>query len=479
VAGPDLSGEVLDDRYRIVDRISQGAMGVVYRGVRTNLDRPVAVKVMHVALPDAMKVKERFEREAQVMARLDHPHCVSIIDYGFHHHKPYVVMELVRGQSLYDMLKEQGHFEIPRAVDVMRQILSGLAHAHEQGIIHRDIKPGNVMVTPKAPLGLHVRILDFGLARVVGGSSSISNGVAVGTPSYMAPEQCRGEPVDVTVDVYACGIVLFEMLTGAKPLSSPDPITTIKMQMEQMPPRLADVAPGDYGALEGIVARALAKAPADRFPSAIAMSEALDAALRGRSPAESTARLPKQNETSEIEITVGSSANMSLIRPKAPRSRIPFVLLLIVLAAAGAGAAYLLRERDEPAPVAQPAPPTTIVHDTSVVVVPMPTPPGDPNVAKAKELVATGKSYFAKLWWTDGIASFRSAFKLDPSLRTDPEIINAAVKAFLTTPDYDARLASFVLDLGPAAAPALDEAARTHRDPAIRARASALTNRIR
>ena len=312
MAGPDLSGEVLDRRYRILDRLSSGAMGVVYRGVRTKLERPVAIKVMHLALPSQMKARERFEREAQVMARLDHPHCVSIIDYGIHQQKPYVVMELVRGQSLHDMITELGTIEIPRAVDIMRQILSGLAHAHEQGIIHRDIKPANIMVTPKAPLGLHVRILDFGLARMLGSSNSVSNGVAVGTPSYMAPEQARGETLDATVDIYACGIVLFEMLTGKKPLTASDPIQTLKKQTDELPPRLSDVMPGDYGELETIVARALEKKPADRFQSVIAMSEALDAAVGGApsTAAASTARLP---------VTRGPSDAPPASPPPAPR----------------------------------------------------------------------------------------------------------------------------------------------------------------
>jgi eukaryotic-like serine/threonine-protein kinase len=333
VAESDLSGEVLDRRYRILERMSSGAMGVVYRGVRTKLDRPVAIKVMHGALVDGSKGKKRFEREAQLMARLDHPHCVSIIDYGIHLQKPYVVMELVRGQSLYDMLAELTRIEIPRAVEIMRQILSGLEHVHEQGIIHRDLKPANIMVTPKAPLGLHVRLLDFGLARMLGASNSLSNGIAVGTPSYMAPEQCRGDKVDVRCDIYACGIVLFEMLTGKKPLTSDDPLDTIKMQIDALPPRLADMAPGNYGKLEDVVERALAKAPDERYPSAIAMSEALEMALAGGSKATDTAVMRKSAASSD-------APPKPIVRPTAPASRSPVMLVFLLLAAAAVAALY-------------------------------------------------------------------------------------------------------------------------------------------
>jgi eukaryotic-like serine/threonine-protein kinase len=332
----DLSGEVLDRRYRILERMSSGAMGVVYRGVRTKLDRPVAIKVMHSALIDGSKGKKRFEREAQLMARLDHPHCVSIIDYGVHRQKPYVVMELVRGQSLYEMLAELGRLEIPRAVEVMRQILSGLAHVHDQGILHRDLKPANIMITPKAPLGLHVRLLDFGLARALGASNSLSNGVAVGTPSYMSPEQCRGEPADVTCDIYACGIVLFEMLTGKKPLTSDDPLDTIKMQIDALPPRLIDVAPGKYGKLEEVVERALAKAPGDRYPSAVAMSEALDVALAGGSVVVDTAVMRKPADSSS------GLPQKVIVRPTAPASRWPLVAIVLLLIAAAAIASAML-----------------------------------------------------------------------------------------------------------------------------------------
>ena len=493
-------------------------MGVVYRGVRTNLERQVAIKVMHVALPDAMKVRERFEREAQVMARLDHPHCVSIIDYGFHRNKPFVVMELVRGQSLHEMIVEQKRFEIPRAVDVMRQILSGLAHAHDQGVIHRDIKPANIMITPKAPLGLHVRILDFGLARMLGNSTSISNGVAVGTPSYMAPEQCRGEALDVTCDIYACGVVLFEMLTGEKPLTAADPLATVKKQLEEQPPRLADIAPGDYGALEDVVARALEKVPGKRFPSAVAMSEALDAALGGRTAAESTAVLPKAGDDASamIPITVGSSVQVA--RPSAPRSRAPLLFVLLALLAAGGAAAYFVFHTTdrpgwpaaarEPSVATTPPPheaPVIVTPPPVVVAAPAPADPADEIAASAKALadggkvdkaidtlvkaratypdraalpLLAGKLYFGKLWWNDGIASFRAAFKLDPSLKGDPEVIQAAVRGFLTTPAYDSRLANLVRELGHAAVPALEDAAQNYRDPKLRARAAALAKRL-
>ena len=510
--GADLSGKVIDGRYQILERMAEGAMGVVYRGTRLKLDRPVAIKVMHAALPEEMKARERFEREAKLMARLEHPHCVAIIDFGLYGAKPYVVMELVRGHSLHDMLVEQGRVEIPRAVDILTQVLSGLAHAHEQGIIHRDIKPANIMVTPKAPLGVHARILDFGLARMLGGSASISDGVAVGTPSYMAPEQCRGETLGVTVDIYACGVVLFEMLTGKKPFVASEPIQIVKKHLEEMPPRLADIAPGNYGALEGIVARALAKSPADRFPSAFAMADALSAALAGRDKSTDST-MPLRPASVEIPITVGSSMHVpakhddtsSALRRSLPVSRGPrtVLLLLVLLAAAGGAAFYTMRERDAANPAPAPAP--AVIDAAVALPVDAAPDPVSEIITHAEQLAAAGKLelaldrvldarkrypdraalaalagklFFAKLWWNDGLASYRAAFVLDPALRRDPQIAAAAVRAFTTTPAYDHRLAQFVLELGATTAPILDEVVRSHPNPQKRARAAALRKRL-
>jgi len=499
-------------------------MGVVYRGVRLKLDRAVAIKVMHHALPDIGDARDRFEREAQLMARLEHPHCVSIIDYGVHKGKPYVVMQLVSGRDLADVLAEQRRFDPQRAADVISQVLSGLAHAHEQSIIHRDIKPANIMITPKAPLGVHARILDFGLARMLGSSTSTSHGVAVGSPSYMAPEQCRGDEVDARADIYACGVVLFEMLTGRRPFIADDPIAIIKKQLEEPPPRLADVTPGDYGALEKVVARALAKAPQDRYPSAVAMAEALTAAGTTHAEHDATARLGAAS-TREMPVVGGE--------PRARRSRrVGWLLAIVALGAAGVFAWPLLERklarRDEPArdpAVSVATPPIDATPDATpdaamlaaatpdaaglVDPPPQPPPPPPPSaadaiVAKAKQLAADGKVSAAldqlrlarqlypesvqlpllagklamsQLYFSEGITSFRAAIKLDPAVRADPELVTAAIRAFTTTPAVDPELARFVTELGAAAWPELDEVAKSHPNPAIRARAARLRGR--
>ncbi|HEY1555245.1 MAG TPA: serine/threonine-protein kinase [Kofleriaceae bacterium] len=501
----DLSGIVLDGRYQVVERLSEGAMGVVYRGVRTKLGRAVAIKVMHAALPGAMAARERFEREAKLMALLEHPHCVSVIDFGLHDDKPYVVMELVRGRSLHEMLVEQGRFEVPRAADLVRQVLSGLAHAHDQGIIHRDVKPANVMVTPKAPLGLHARILDFGLARMCGSNTtSLTDGVAVGTPSYMAPEQCRGDKVDERVDLYACGVVLFELVAGQKPFVADDPIAIIRKQLEEAPPRLADVAPGHYGALEDVIARALSKSPDDRYASAIAMSAAIDGAVgtvRAPGSADKTSSFHDDELGSgdlvpvpssvQVPITVDSAAlaahsgaktgvhdphDASLLRRMLPVSRMRYVALAgLVAAGAGAYAAYRYVLAPEHAPAAQPH--AAIALDAATAAPPSPDAAAHPQAAATA--YDDGRMYFAKMWWADGIKSFRDAIRLDPTYREDPELLHAAVRGFVTTPSYDERLAEFLVYLGTPVAPLLDETAHTHPNPEIRARAAALRRRIR
>ena len=279
----DLSGQILDDRYRVLEPIGAGAMGNVYRAERLKLGRIVAIKVMNESLPDEASSRRRFEREATAMAKLEHPHCASVLDVGVHGSQPYVVMDFVSGDNLTTLIK-QGPVPVERAVEITRQVLSGLAHAHELGIVHRDIKPANIVLSHKVGVGDHAKILDFGIARLSDESSNLTSGVILGTPNYMAPEQIRGLLLDGRADLYACGVMLFELLTGAKPFRSANnaPVEVCMMHLNVPAPRLADKLPGrEFGALEGIVARALEKDRDRRYATAVEFGSAL-AALGGR-----------------------------------------------------------------------------------------------------------------------------------------------------------------------------------------------------
>jgi eukaryotic-like serine/threonine-protein kinase len=230
-------GTVLVDRYQILERLSAGAMGVVYRAERLKLGRVVAVKFLHSAFAFSDDFTRRFDLEARTMSRLDHPHCVSVIDFGVAD-APFIVMDFVTGTTLRELVAG-GPLPPARALAITRQVLAGLAHAHEKGIVHRDIKPANIMLTQATGTGDHVRILDFGLAKLVDADQSVSS-VVVGTPSYMSPEQASAKKVDARADVYATAVVLFELLTGEKPFHHEQALQLIRMHIEKPPPDLAE-----------------------------------------------------------------------------------------------------------------------------------------------------------------------------------------------------------------------------------------------
>ncbi len=338
VEADDLSGVILDGRYQVIGPIGEGAMGRVYRAERLKLGRIVAIKVMNEAMNERLSSevagRRRFEREATAMAKLEHPHCASVLDIGVHNSRPYVVMDFVSGTNLTKLIDE-GPVPIERAVEITRQVLSGLAHAHELGITHRDIKPANIVLSQKAGLGDHVKILDFGLARLSEESSNLTTGVILGTPSYMAPEQIRGIVIDGRADLYACGVMLFELLTATKPFRSAgnDPLGICMMHINEPAPRLADVLPGrDFGALEEVVARALEKDRDRRFATAGEFATALSEAV-GRpnlvtptagvtipSPAgPRPAAAPRGKDVSELASAATSALTVESVTP--PQSR--------------------------------------------------------------------------------------------------------------------------------------------------------------
>ncbi|MCA9538701.1 MAG: serine/threonine protein kinase [Myxococcales bacterium] len=330
----DLTGRVLDGKYRLERKVAQGGFGAVYRAVQLPLGRPVAVKVGRRLHDAAMQA--RFKREAQVLAALVHPNVVQLIDYGESTLPDlgsvfYLVQPFIEGESLSAHLKRVGPLPIRQIEWIMDQVLPALAEAHRAGIVHRDIKPANIMIDTRGSGPGAVRVLDFGIAKLVDAEVDdgpvTRTGVPLGTPAYMAPEQCRGLAVGPATDVYAAGVMLHELLTGARPFRGATPVDVMSLHLSQPPPALPPEVPAE---LEAVIHQAMAKAPADRYPDAEAFHHAFRQAL-----ARSDAPPPPR---------------------KSARSPWLPLVALIALGALGAGLAFAWAATrvHEPAPDAEP-----------------------------------------------------------------------------------------------------------------------------
>lgn len=286
-------GTLIGDRYRVLARLGVGGMGTVYRAEHVLMKKEVALKVLRRDLGAMEDAVRRFEREAQSASRLSHPNIIAVTDFGrAASGELFLVMELIRGESLGEVLDREGRLALPRAIAIIRQILLGLEHAHAQGVVHRDLKPANIMITTP-PDGSESadevpKILDFGIAKmsqgVPEGARPLTQGTMVfGTPSYMSPEQATAGDIDARSDLYSCGVILFELLTGRAPFVADDTVKLMAMQVTSPAPSFAEVAPELRlpPALEAVARRALDKDKARRYQSARAMREALDAAAQG------------------------------------------------------------------------------------------------------------------------------------------------------------------------------------------------------
>jgi eukaryotic-like serine/threonine-protein kinase len=256
-------------RYRIVDRLGKGAMGVVYCAHDSLMERSVAIKVMMTDLEDDPETSSRFYREARAAGQLVHPNIITIFDMGEDDGRPFIVMELLAGQTLNKYMERPEAADIETKIDLMLQICAGLHAAHSAGIYHRDVKPGNLLVRPNGEL----KIVDFGIARLAS-SNMTASGLIVGTPDYMSPEQARGPDVDQRSDIFSAGAVFYLMLTGRKPFTAADPISVLaKVQTEAPLPIRDTEAPGP---ITRLVMKALAKDPADRYQSCARMIAELE-----------------------------------------------------------------------------------------------------------------------------------------------------------------------------------------------------------
>ncbi len=261
-----LVGQLLDGRYRIDGRIAVGGMATVYRAVDTRLDRVLALKVMHPTLAADASFVDRFIREAKSVARLSHPNVVGVFDQGTDGSYVYLAMEYIAGCTLRDVLRERGALQPRAALDILEPVLAALGAAHRAGFVHRDMKPENVLIGDDG----RVKVADFGLVRAV---DTVTNttGTVLGTVSYLAPEQIEHGTADTRVDVYACGVVLYEMLTGAKPHSGDSPAQVLYQHLnEDVPPPSAAV-PGLAFELDELVASATARTPDVRPFDAVAL----------------------------------------------------------------------------------------------------------------------------------------------------------------------------------------------------------------
>ncbi|MCP2331858.1 Stk1 family PASTA domain-containing Ser/Thr kinase [Actinoalloteichus caeruleus] len=273
--GVDLTGATLEGRYRVESVLARGGMSVVYRGVDTRLERPVAIKVMDHRFSADRTFVERFVREARAAARLHHPAIVSVHDQGVDHSPTedhvFLVMELVDGGTLRELLRQDGELPVPLALSVLEPVLSALGAAHGAGMVHRDVKPENILIGPNDA----VKVADFGLVRAVSDAKLTSDSTILGTVAYLSPEQVETGVTDSRGDVYSAGIVLYEMLTGRPPYTGDSPLSVAYRHVNSDVPPPSEAVPGIPPALDELVLRATSRDPARRPADATAFRDEL------------------------------------------------------------------------------------------------------------------------------------------------------------------------------------------------------------
>ncbi len=273
------AARVFNDRYELVRHVARGGMAQVYLAKDLLLDRPVALKVLFPELSVDRSFVERFRREAQAAANLSHPNIVSVYDWGEGEHTYFIVMEYVNGRTLAQLLR-QGPLDAEQAASLGAEVAAALSFAHAHGVIHRDVKPANVLIDKSG----QVKVTDFGIARAAGAKEGLTQtGTVMGTATYFSPEQAQGYPVDARSDVYSLGVVMYEMVTGRPPFSGDNPVAIAykHVREEAVAPTLVNRAVPP--SLEAIILQAMAKDPADRYQSADEMRADLLRYVRGSS----------------------------------------------------------------------------------------------------------------------------------------------------------------------------------------------------
>jgi len=278
-----LIGKLLGNRYEILEQLGGGGMAIIYKGRDTFLNRLVTIKILRPEYTCDEEFVKRFRREARAVASLSHPNIVSIYDVGWEDDVHYLVMEYVEGDNLKNLIRGEGALPPGRAVEIARQISEALQHAHENNIVHRDVKPQNILITSVG----RAKLTDFGIAREASAATLTQTDAIVGSVHYLSPEQARGETAGPRSDIYSLGIVLYEMVTGKLPFQGDTPIGVALKHIQEEPPRPSSLNPAIFPGLEKVITRAMAKAPVERYQAARDMAAELGA-LSGASSGETT-----------------------------------------------------------------------------------------------------------------------------------------------------------------------------------------------
>ncbi len=329
--------------YKITEKIGEGGMGAVFKGIDLMLERDVAIKMLRPELSSQPQVVERFRSEAVTLAKLNHPNIATLFSFVRQGEDFFMVMEFVRGRTLEALIRRTGAMSADNAVGLFSQALEGIDHAHRMGIVHRDIKPANMMLTESGTL----KVMDFGIARVLGTSRMTKQGNIVGTIEYMSPEQVRGQETDARSDIYSLGILLYEMITGRVPFTSDSEYDLMRMQIEDAPePPRSFTAQIPLG-IEQAIMRALAKKAEARFQGAAEFRNALLGAL-GSSTAPTAITPSVSPQQTQI---IGAPASTYPTEPSRQETRVPNASLT---AAAGDIKHTRLSEPNQPLPYSAP-----------------------------------------------------------------------------------------------------------------------------
>lgn len=374
-------GKRISDKYQVLSVLGTGAMGVVYLARHETMQSNVAIKMLRAQFASDQIGVKRFTQEAIASRRLNHPNVITTYDHGFTPQgQPYIVMEVLQGVSLADEIKRLKNLSIERVLHIFEQSCDALDHAHKQGIIHRDLKPGNLMLINYNEDPDFVKVVDFGVAKVLPQNDGeavqtlTQTGEVCGSPVYMSPEQCLGSPLDRRADIYSMGVVIYEALTGKPPLLGKSMMETMGKHIKEAPPPFKTVRPDLYipERLEQVVMRALAKAPENRQQTMALLKQELILAV------------PKPGQTPSLRSFSSNDLPPSEQKPSAPAWIVPAISAAVAAIVVAAGAFFFMQKSQPPAatvtnpatnPAAVTTPATTVTPAKTVTITPANTDP--------------------------------------------------------------------------------------------------------